>query len=172
MAYTTKSKYDSLSVGTLFGGFEAGTTLGKSINGENKLIQIVYEIDSNYGTSEGLGIKINLNEDSGFKLSVCGDELSVEAAWENNYYELICGSQKIGYTTSSDVNWDEYSVGAYEHYYIRPNTIAGAGVVGYALYGSYELAMLAGAISAGVSQSQSASNPVIWPVPVPVFNMS
>ena len=123
-AITVGSDYEVLSIYNFLGDIETGFSLGKGYSGDYKPIEFIYEIDAHGDrTNDKVGIKVNFDDERGFKFSYNLKGTSLEVANKDKYYEFISEANKIGFTKSSEVDWKNYSVGSYTSYYIRPNNI-------------------------------------------------
>ena len=57
--------------------------------------------------------------------------MTLEIANDGDYFALVLGNMKAGFTVGQDADWQDYSIGEYHHYYIYPANIAGTIAVAY-----------------------------------------
>ena len=130
VASTVGSEYDVFSLSNLFGDIETGFSLNKEYKGKYKPIEFISEISGKDNIFDSkIGIKVNFNEESGFKIAFGLGKLSIESANKNSFFEFIVESNKVGITVSNEVDWKNYSVGSYTSYYIRPLSIAATAAI-------------------------------------------
>ena len=129
--------YDEFSFENFYIGYKYGEYLSRKIGDSDKPIQIFGEFSFDEGgINLGFGLKVNLSDKSGFKIGFNNNEVTIEGASNGSSIELILGNMKAGITLGQDVDWKNNTIGAYEHYYIRPANIAGTIVLGILSYGS------------------------------------
>ena len=141
--------YDTMSMNTLIAGYETGFSSSSVICGDiSKPISVYAKNASEWWKiwEYKVGIQINIG-DGGFYLEANQLENAIGVSNGNTSLELMSGLNKIGYTTSYEVDFSERtSGGVYQHAYIRTIPTAAAVVTVY-----YCWPALVGALGTGVA---------------------
>ena len=141
--------YDTMSMDTLIAGYETGFSSSSVICGHiSKPISVYAKNASEWWKiwEYKVGIQINIG-DGGFYLEANPLENAMGVSNGNTSLELMSGLNKIGYTTSYEVDFSERtSGGVYQHGYIRTIPTAAAVVTAY-----YCWPALVGALGTGVA---------------------
>ena len=127
--------YEAISMKTLFFGYEAGASGTSVIYGDiSKPISVYAKNASEWWKvwEYKVGLQINI-DDRGFYLETNPMESVLGISDGNMTFELMSGANKIGYTTSYEVDFStRTSGGGYSHGYIR--TLPTAAAVSTAYY--------------------------------------
>ncbi len=141
--------YDTMSMDTLLAGYETGFSASSVICGDiSKPISVYAKNASEWWKiwEYKVGVQINIG-DGGFYLESNPLENAMGFSNGNTSLELMSGLNKIGYTTSYDVDFSERtSGGVYHHGYVRTIPTAVAVVTAY-----YCWPALVGALGTGVA---------------------
>ena len=137
--------YEAISMKTLFFGYEAGASGTSVIYGDiSKPISVYAKNASEWWKiwEYKVGLQINI-DDRGFYLETNPMESVLGISDGNMTFELMSGANKIGYTTSYEVDFStRTSGGGYSHGYIR--TLPTAAAVSTAYYCLHALILFLG----------------------------
>lgn len=132
------NKYDSMSLDTLFGGYETGIDTSSLVGGDNEKPIVFYvQRASNWWkfNEYACGVSINSGSD-GFAIGISITDVTVGVCTDDTSLDIIIGANKIGYTAKSGVDYGKHSAGSYAHFYIRTWTVAAVCYAAYATGGA------------------------------------